>query len=164
MAHSRGETHDESVSVQVQRILVALDHSAGSDGVVEYACAVARGMNAAITLLHVYEPPNEMIGIVPGATTAGEATAERDAGSSLLAHAEEIARANGLANADRILERSMSASYAITWHARVGKFDLIVMGTHGRKGLQRLIMGSTAEHVLRDAPCPILLVHLHSPS
>ena len=149
------------VSVQVQRILVALDHSPGSDAVIDYACAVARGMNASLAFLHVYEPPNEMIGIVPGATTAGEATAERDAGTTLLARAEGIARANGIANVDTIVERSMSASYAIMWHARVAKIDLIVMGTHGRKGLSRLIMGSTAEHVLRDAPCPVLLVHLH---
>ncbi len=148
------------MSVQVQRILVALDHSAGSDGVIEYACAVARGTSASITILHVYEPPNEMIGIVPGATTAGEAAAERDAGAMLVAHASEIARANGIGSIDSILERSMSASNAIVWHARAGHFDLIVMGTHGRTGLSRLIMGSTAEHVLRDAPCPLLLVHL----
>jgi nucleotide-binding universal stress UspA family protein len=54
------------MSIQVHRILVPLDHSAGSNDVVEYACAVARGLGSTITLLHLYEPPNGMIGIVPG--------------------------------------------------------------------------------------------------
>jgi universal stress protein A len=148
------------VSIQVNRILVPLDHSAGSAPIVEYACAVARGLGASLTFLHVYDPPNEMIGMVPGVTVAGEAAAECDAGVILLDRASEFARANGFTNIDRIVERGAPASQAITAHARDGKFDLIVMGTHGRSGVSRLVMGSVAEQTLRTAPCPVLTVHL----
>ena len=144
----------------MRRILVPLDHSSGSDAVVEFACAIARGMNAALTLMHVYEPPNEMIGVVPGATIDGEAAAEKTAGTTVLDRALEVCHANGVATADRILERATPAHHAIVTHARRGAFDLIVMGTHARTGVSRLLMGSTAEQVLRHAACPVLLVHL----
>ena len=148
------------MTIEVKRILVPLDYSPGSDGVVEYACAIARGMNATLTLLHVFEPPNEMVGVVPGATVGGEAAAEQAAGATVLDRALALCRANGIATADRILERATSTYHAIVAHAGQGKFDLVVMGTHARTGMSRLVMGSTAEQVLRHAPCPVLLVHL----
>jgi nucleotide-binding universal stress UspA family protein len=144
----------------VERILVPLDHSLGSDEIVEYACAVARGLGASITLLHAYEPPNGMVGIVAGATIRGEAQLEREAGMALLNRAAAILRANGLASDDRSLERSGPAEQVIARHARSGKFDLIVMGTHARTGVSRIILGSVADHVMRDVSCPVLLVHL----
>ena len=45
---------------------------------------------------------------------------------------------------------------SISDYARTEKFDLIVMGTHGRKGLSHTLIGSVAEHVVRKAPCPVL--------
>lgn len=144
----------------VQRILVPLDHSPGLDTILGYACAVARGMNASLTLLHVYEPPNEMVGVVPGATVSGELAADRRTGAALLDHAVEILRDHGIAPVDTILERSSPAREAILDHARRSGFDLIIMGTHGRKGVARLVMGSVAESVIRDATCPVLTVHL----
>jgi nucleotide-binding universal stress UspA family protein len=148
------------MSIQVHRILVPLDHSSGSDAVVEYACAVARGLGSTLTLMHVYDPPNEMIGIVPGATVGGETAAEHDAGIALLDHAAMIVRANGFKTVERIIERASSSSHAIVTHARTGAFDLIVMGTHGRSGFKHLVMGSVAEQVIRTTSCPMLLVHL----
>ncbi len=156
----RARLHARSVSIHVARILVAIDHSTGTDAVVEYACAIARGVGASITVLHVYEPPNEMVGIVPGSTVAGEVKAEHDAGMALLEHAADVARANGIAYVDRTLERSPSPHAAIVTHARSGKFDLIVMGTHARKKFASLVMGSVARQVVHDAPCAVLLVHL----
>lgn len=144
----------------MERILVPLDHSAGFEAVVDYACAIARGVGATLTLLHLYEPPNEMVGMVAGATVGGEAAAERAAGALLLDRATARIQTEGIAVVDRILERAAPASQAIVSHARVGKFDLIVMGTHGRKGVARLVLGSTADQVLREAPCPVLAVHL----
>lgn len=148
--------------MRVQRILVPLDHSAGSDHVVQYACMIARAMNAHLTFLHVYEPPNEMIGIVPGATIDGEAAAERRAGEALLDDALSISRASGIPTADRVLERATPPHQAILAYASQSLFDMIVMGTHGRSGVSRLVMGSVAEEVLRHAPCPVLLVHVKS--
>ncbi len=151
------------VTIQVTRILVAIDHSTGSDAIVEYACAVARGVGASISLLHVYEPPNAMIGIVPGATVGAEAAAEQDAGSALLDRAAALCAANGVAPVARSLERG-SASDTIVQRATAGRYDLVVMGTHARTGVSRLVMGSVAEKVLRSAPCPVLMVHLQPQS
>jgi nucleotide-binding universal stress UspA family protein len=144
----------------VERILVAVDHSPGLEAIVDYACAIARGLGATLSLLHAFEPPNEMVGVVPGATVGGEAAAEQQLGGALLDRAADRIRAEGLAIAERTVERAGPPSQAILRHARAGKFDLIVMGTHGRKGVARLVLGSTAESVLRDAPCPVLVVHL----
>ncbi|HEX4453372.1 MAG TPA: universal stress protein [Kofleriaceae bacterium] len=146
----------------MKRILVPLDHSPGSDLIVEYACALARGLAAELTLLHVYEPPNAVIAVVPGATVAGEDAAEHAAGAAMLGRCAATANLNGFDHVDRILERAESPSRAIIAHARAGKFDLIVMGTHARTGVARLLMGSVAQDVLRATTCPVLLVHLHA--
>lgn len=145
---------------KVERILVPLDHSPGWESIVDVACALARGVGASVTLLHVYESPNEMIGVVPGATVGGETAAVRDAGKALLDRASERIQSEGITTIDRVLERASPASHTIVGHASAGHFDLIVMGTHARKGVARLVLGSTAEKVLRDAPCPVLAVHL----
>jgi nucleotide-binding universal stress UspA family protein len=145
---------------RIARILVPLDHSPGGEAVLEYAAAVARGLGATIALLHVYWPPNSMVSVVPGASVAGEVDAERTLGEELLARGAETLRSHGLDGATASLERSPSASLTILHHAQRGPFDLIVMGTHGRKGATRLVMGSVTEQVLRSAPCPVLAVHL----
>ena len=142
----------------MMRILVPISHAPGIEQVLDHACAFAKGTSGTITLLHVYEPPNEMVGIVPGATVAGELAAEQASGDDLLDRAAARVQANGLAAPERIIERAASPSVAILDHAR--HFDLIVMGTHGRKGLQRMLLGSVTESVLREAPCPVLAVHV----
>ena len=142
---------------KLQRILVPLDHSPGYEVIVDVAAAIARGAGATLTLLHVYEPPNAMIGVVPGATVGGETAAARDAGAALLLRAAE--RAGDLV-VGRRLEQASPASHTIVHEAGTGKFDMIVMGTHARRGVARLVLGSTAEKVLREAPCPVTAVHL----
>lgn len=156
---SRAATHARSMP-NVSRILVPVDHSPGLEAVIDYACVVARGLGASLTLLHVYEPPNEMVGVVAGATVAGEESAEHTVGGTLLDHAAALVHAGGIASVDRILERATPATRAIVSHARTGKFDLIVMGTHARRGVSRLVMGSVLDSVLHDAPCPVLAIHL----
>lgn len=142
----------------MMRILVPISYTPGFDSVIDHACALAKGSGGTITLLHVYEPPNEMVGMVPGATVAGEVAAEQAGGSDLLDRADERVRASGLVAPARILERAASPALAILEHAR--DFDLIVMGTHGRKGIRRMLLGSVTESVLRAAPCPVLAVHV----
>jgi nucleotide-binding universal stress UspA family protein len=164
VASAAAAVHSARVAIHVDRILVPLDHSPGSEAVIEFACAVARGLGSSLAVLHVYEPPNAMIGVVPGASVGGETAAEHDAGVALLDRASALAHASGCTIVDRILERGSSPTQAILSHARVGKFSLIVMGTHARSGVSRLVMGSVAEQVMRAAPCPILMVHLRTES
>ena len=68
--------------------------------------------------------------------------------------------------ADSALRESFSGRAAdeIVAEARECKADLIVLGTHGRRGVSRLVMGSDAEQVVRDAPVPVLLVRAQEPA
>ena len=140
------------------RILVPISHAPGFEAVIDHACAFAKGTGGSLTLMHVFEPPNEMVGIVPGATVAGELAADEASSKDLLERADERVRAAGLPTPARILERASSPSAAILAHAR--DFDLVVMGTHGRKGIRRMLLGSVTEAVLRAAPCPVLTIHV----
>lgn len=64
----------------------------------------------------------------------------------------------GFSDVDAILQQRRSVHDAIVEEAR--RYDMIVMGTHGRRGFDRAVLGSIAERVIRDAPCPVVTVHL----
>jgi nucleotide-binding universal stress UspA family protein len=63
-----------------------------------------------------------------------------------------------LLHARPVVRTSSTPALAIVWYAKEAGIDLIVMGTHGRKGLAHLVMGSVAERVVQTAPCPVLTV------
>jgi nucleotide-binding universal stress UspA family protein len=140
------------------RILVPLEHSPGNARVLQLAAAMASAMQASITLLHVYDPPNAMVGIVPGASVEDELAADRASGEQLVEGARAVLAGVGFPSVDVVLERQPSVASAILGEAR--RFDMIVMGTHGRRGFDRALLGSIAEHVIRSAPCPVVTVHL----
>jgi len=140
------------------RILVPLEASPGNPRVLQLAAAMATSMAGSLTLLHVYEPPNAMVGIVPGATVEGEAAADESAGKELLDGALAVLAGVGFSNVDVMLERRPSVLDAIIEEAR--RFDMVIMGTHGRRGFDRAVFGSIAEHVVRGAPCPVVTIHL----
>ena len=83
----------------------------------------------------------------------------RAKGRRILAKAEAVARAEGVAAKALLVEsRGGSIADAILAQARKLRVDTIVLGTHGRRGLRRALMGSDAEAVLRDSRVPVLLV------
>lgn len=140
------------------RILVPLEHSPGNPRVLQLAAALASALSGSLTLLHVYEPPGAMVGIVPGATVEGEAAADEAAGKELLAGALVVLAGVGFSQGTVLLQRSSSVVDAILEKAR--DFDMVVMGTHGRRGFDRAVLGSVTERVIRSAPCPVVTVHL----
>ena len=89
----------------------------------------------------------------------------RNGGNELLDNAQQITHAAGLEADTELLERngedlgSMMASAALRWKA-----DLIVVGTHGRHGVARVLLGSGAEDIVRHAPVPVLVVRLPTDS
>jgi len=139
---------------KVEKILVPVDFSPASMEALDYAVSLAKQFRAAIHLVHVY-PPDEASS-VPGA------------GHLLLQSAEAIERLNEeLTNIHRkhaptflpenCHVRSGKPYQAIVRLAREIDADLIVISTRGHSGVKHLLLGSTAERVVRGAPCPVLV-------
>lgn len=142
---------------RIHRILVPVDFSPNSRKAVDYATAFARQFGATITFLHVIQ-----VNYAYGEFGAIDFTAlerEMRAGaekelSGLLASTT----AAGLQAASIIREGSPAKVIADV--ARELQSDLLVISTHGYTGLRHVLMGSIAEHVVRYAPCPVLVVRL----
>ncbi|WP_180754357.1 universal stress protein [Hymenobacter sp. DG01] len=133
-------------------ILCPIDFSAATEAVVKYSAALAAGTGAELRLLHVLEPE-------PRATNAPHNDVELAQG--LARHREAALRAGAQVTTVVI---SGNAAREIVEEARRHPADIIVIGAHGQTGLTRFLMGSTAETVVRTAPCVTLLVKPGCPS
>jgi len=146
-----------------KRILVALDGSAASNAGLKSAIQLAIDQQATLLALHVvdnaavamsfegaYVPTGDVDSLYKGLLERGRAT---------LAKAETAARNAGADVKPLLVEtRGQTVAHAILGQAQKTKADLIVLGTHGRRGLSRVLMGSDAEAVVREARVPVLLV------
>lgn len=135
------------------RILVPVDLSTDSAPLVRYAAGISARAGGELTILHVY-----------ARETA--ATALREEGLFIDLYVGRLrsevrylqAQAGTAGTKARVEVIAGDPAARIAARAHELRADLIVMGTHGRTGLPRLLMGSVAEGVLRQAPCPVLLV------
>jgi nucleotide-binding universal stress UspA family protein len=146
------------------RILVAVDGSPTSDHALRHAIGLATGLSAALRVVHVVDmgvlPLGPELAIDIGAITK----VRRAAGEQTLRKARETCRAGGIEAETRLLETGTPAqriSNAIANEAETWPADLVVAGTHGRTGIQRLLLGSVAEGIARVSPAPVLLVPPH---
>jgi nucleotide-binding universal stress UspA family protein len=142
-----------------RRILVAVDGSPTSMKGLREAIRLAKDGRAQLLLLHVVnELPAfaSLDGFVPGVDLV---PALRKGGQRILAKAKAAAEKEGI-RAKTLLRETLGgpAADAIVRGARRQRADLIVLGTHGRRGLRRLVLGSDAEAVVRTSPVPVLLV------
>ena len=143
-----------------QKILVPIDGSATSDLGLQEAMKLAKLTGASVRLLHVVDVLSLAIaGAGMAAVTGNVLAAVRESGRTVLRQAEASVQAAHL-TVDTVLHENTSgrvaeivADEATSWGA-----DLVVLGTHGRRGVGRLILGSDAEQVLRLAPVPVLIV------
>jgi nucleotide-binding universal stress UspA family protein len=137
-------------------IVVPTDFSASAEEAWRLARRLGGALGSEIVLVHVFvEPP--VYGDPPGVTTAWTVVVEAQKWV-----ADEIERWAEQARKDRITVRTAvltgSSAPEIVRVATDEHADIIVMGTHGRTGLNRVLLGSVAERVLRTAPCPVLTV------
>ena len=143
-----------------RRILVPVDGSTSSTLGLRHALGLAKDQNARVRLLNVVDEMSVlpmMYGYPADISTVIDCM--RDAGKKALAQGSVLARkADVRADTAIVDARGRVVSKAILDHAKKFRADLIVMGTHGRRGLNRLILGSDAERVLHDAEVPVLLV------
>jgi nucleotide-binding universal stress UspA family protein len=139
-----------------RKILVATDFSADAARAQDVAVDLARDADGTVTLLHVCQMPAYAffngVMYLPTPELVGDII--RDADRAL---AEATQRIRGIPFFTARIDRGEPAA-EITRYAHDEGFDLIVMGTHGRRGLKRLALGSVAEHVVRTADCPVVTV------
>ena len=136
--------------MQLKHVLVPTDYSDTSEAALTYGRALASLFGADLTLLHVTDNPFLRATVADPATLrAGEVKRLSD---RLTPADREILRARA------ILEVSDDPADEIVTYAKAADIDLIVMGTHGRRGAAHLLVGSVAERVVRTAPCPVLTV------
>jgi len=143
-----------------KRILVPVDGSRASSRGLREAIRLAKGQQASLQLVHVVDEHTVLVsGAEVGPEMVNLMLELRKRGSQLLRSAEALVRRNGLKCTAVLLEAQAGpAADLIVRQARKSGADLIVIGTHGRRGLRRLIMGSDAEQIVRTAPVPVMLV------
>ena len=140
----------------VQHVLVPIDFSTTADRALEYAIALGQQLHARLTLLHVLDlTPVTMEDMTAGMTATLLDDLETDAQHLLQASRERVQRA-GLQGESLLVQGTPTQTIVDT--AGEQGVDLIIMGTHGRTGLAHVFLGSVAEHVVRQGPCPVLVV------
>lgn len=146
-----------------QRIFVAIDGSDTSQLAFDHALSLARNQSARLIVAHVVETLIYPISPTGGYPFNPETVQQtlRDQGVALLEQAQAKGQSAGVEIETALLEvREATERTAATLarEAQRRQADLIVLGTHGRRGFDRLLMGSVAETLLRSAAMPVLLV------
>jgi universal stress protein A len=144
----------------IRKILVPVDFSEPSQAALAYAAELAKSFGAVVDVLHVWEVPS----FLPARQLAVEGSADQalvdivkeSSESHLNAFVAEATK-RGVAVHDSMAELGTPA-HTIVERATEGGYDLIVIGTHGRTGVSRVLIGSVAERVVRHARCPVLSV------
>jgi universal stress protein A len=142
----------------IKRMLCASDFSPASRPALRLAQELARTLKAKLILFHAYEGsvPISNSGYLPPSVLQQMLTATRDAAGRSL---KRLARSpQGKRVRMSTLLGQGSAAAAIVRAAKKNRVDLVVMGTHGRTGVRRLLLGSVADRVIRTASCPVLVV------
>jgi nucleotide-binding universal stress UspA family protein len=144
--------------VNVGNILVPVDFSDVTDAVADAAMSIAAAFRSSVVLVHVEEPEPDFVGFEPGPVPVASAMPRmtRARQEQLEKLRARVAAAHGI---------GVTAAYAsgpiverIREQAKTTKADLIVMGSHGHGALYNLLVGSVASGVMKNAPCPVLLV------
>ena len=145
-----------------KRILVPIDGSRTSNSGLNTAIRMARDAKAELILLHVVdENVLALSGEYAGAAYMDRLMADmREGGRKVIAAAAATARKQGV-TAKTVLMESVGprrVADIIVQQAKKLRADAVVIGTHGRRGISRMVMGSDAEEVVRGSPVPVVLV------
>ena len=142
--------------IQFTRILCPVDFSESSTRALAHAAALARWYEAQLTVLHVvptFDPLQVRAELGVPVQIVNPVTREE-----VLREMRQLLERAGASPEAHLIAEEGHASTTIVDQALTTKADLIVIGTHGRRGFKRLLLGSVAETVLHEAPCPVLTV------
>jgi nucleotide-binding universal stress UspA family protein len=144
----------------IKKILVPVDFSESSIAALDYALYLARKFQASVEVLHVYDPPyyvGDVLVQAPGRPGMPMNEYVREQAMTRLDEmVERVASSAGVPLERRLI--SGIPSQTILRRAQEDGVDAVVMGTHGRKGISHLLMGSVAEQVVRQSSVPVIIV------
>jgi nucleotide-binding universal stress UspA family protein len=146
--------------IDFKHILCPIDFSESSTRSLAHAAALARWYQAQLTVLHVvptFDPVQVRAELGVPVQTVNPVTREE-----VLRVMRPLLESAGVLPEAQLIAEAGDASTTIVDQALTTRADLIVIGTHGRRGFKRLLLGSVAETVLHEAPCPVLTVSPHT--
>jgi nucleotide-binding universal stress UspA family protein len=142
--------------ISLKNVLFATDFSEASEAALPYAAAICKRYNCRLHVVHVISPASYLVASEP-------------VGSITIESMHEAARADAQERMEALAAHLTTVPHhtyvrdggvweVISDMARIREIDLLVVGTHGRTGLEKLVLGSKAEEILRQAHCPVLTV------
>ncbi|MGE3976477.1 MAG: universal stress protein [Nitrospira sp.] len=141
--------------LSLSRLLAAADFSASSKAAVRAAVVLAKRLNGRVVLVHAAEPSGSL---QSGPLPVDDLSRKR--------YAQRFQKMISASRADKVITDKVVITgnpvEVILNQANHRKADLIIVGTHGRRGMKRLILGSVAEAVVRRAACPVFVVKAHA--
>lgn len=144
------------IVIHIRQILCPVDFSTFSRHALDHAAVLADWYEADLTILHVSPLMPTIFGLEPAPSAATLAMFDSETlGRDLLTFVSETMEAKAT---PRLVVRTGAAANTILHEAAECSADLVVLGTHGRSGFERLMLGSVTEKVVRKAPCPVLTV------
>lgn len=138
---------------EYRTLLVPYDGSAFSRAALGRACELAGLDGARVTALYVIPRYEEMIGFM---RTEGISARLAEEAQKIVADAVRIGAERGVTVETRVADGP--AADRVVDEVKKSRFELVVMGSHGHRGMERALLGSTAERVILNAPCPVLVV------
>ena len=148
-----GSTMTATAHVPIEAVLLATDLSATSSPAEVEAMRLAAGLHARLIAVSVIDPGSLRL---PGGRFRARVDQVRD--EREMAAQALVARAHDLGVPTAFLVWEGDPGEAIIDAATAEHADLIVLGTHGRRGVNRSLFGSVSDHVVRNAPCPVVVV------
>ena len=142
-----------------EKILIAIDFSENSEYAFEYALTLATQFQAELTILHVINEPVDLRGFYVPHISFEQLEKEIEEGAEKMMEKFCQTRMGAFSNYKTAIVTGIPYEEIIKKAEDTGS-SLIVLGTHGRTGLDHLIFGSTAERVVRGASCPVLTIRM----
>jgi nucleotide-binding universal stress UspA family protein len=146
------------------KILVAVDGSDTSLHALQHAIELSMNLSATLRIGHVVDMNWLPLGPELAIDIEAISAVRRSAGEKILAAARETAQKAGLESESTLMETETPTQHVaetIAKEAARWPADLVVLGTHGRRGFERMLLGSVAEGMARRSPVPVLLIPSH---
>lgn len=143
--------------MNIRKILVPTDFSEGARPALDYAVSLARDYKATLCILHVIQELAVTPGWYEGVFPIENLYMSIEDGAA--SEMDRLISETGVTDVEKVISRGYPATEVLRIAKESGA-DLIVLGTHGRSGVDHLLFGSTAEKVVRQATCPVLTVRI----